>query len=156
MAFTPDGLHLVTFGTDEHVRLWSTTSGKNCLVNFGRLSNDSRKCVKLAVSAGTSQTMLFVPNYGDVEVYDIFSGLLVRTLRGHFNQVNCCLFLPHWQELYTAGNDRNILVWTPETSTITAYEDHLMESTKAKGERKRGSFVSRIAATADNWSSEED
>ena len=33
LCFTADGLHLVTFGTDERVRLWDAFSGKNTLVS---------------------------------------------------------------------------------------------------------------------------
>ncbi|KAH9692509.1 WD repeat-containing protein ATCSA-1 [Citrus sinensis] len=35
------------------------------------------------------------------------------TFRGHYEYVNCCCFSSQDQELYTGGNDRQILVWCP-------------------------------------------
>ncbi|KAH9758275.1 WD repeat-containing protein ATCSA-1 [Citrus sinensis] len=35
------------------------------------------------------------------------------TFRGHYEHVNCCCFSSQDQELYTGGNDRQILVWCP-------------------------------------------
>ena len=33
LCFTEDGLHLVSFGTDDRLRLWDTMSGRNTLVS---------------------------------------------------------------------------------------------------------------------------
>ena len=32
VRFSPDSLHLVSFGTDDRLRLWDTATGKNTLV----------------------------------------------------------------------------------------------------------------------------
>ena len=34
LSFTEDGLHLVSFGTDDRLRLWDTMSGRNTLVRY--------------------------------------------------------------------------------------------------------------------------
>ena len=33
LCFSPDGLHLVSFGTDDRLRLWDAVTGKNTLVH---------------------------------------------------------------------------------------------------------------------------
>ena len=33
LRFAPDGLHLVSFGTDDRLRLWDAVTGKNTLVH---------------------------------------------------------------------------------------------------------------------------
>lgn len=35
------------------------------------------------------------------------------TLQGHYENVNCCCYSANDQELYTGGNDRQILIWSP-------------------------------------------
>ncbi len=152
MCFTPDGLHLLTFGTDKCMRLWNTASGQNTLVNYGAISNDSKKCIKLCVAQDCQPDLIFVPSAGDIDVYDMFGGEQINTLRGHYNQVNCVLYNGHDQYLYSCANDRNILVWEPQSETVSAYEQHLkgddIQATKTN-------FMHRIG-TGDAWSSDED
>lgn len=155
MCFTPDGLHLLTFGTDENLHLWETFTGKNTMVNFGRISNESRKCIKFSACTNSKPELVFVPGDSNIEIFDIYTGLNIATLRGHYNQVNCCYFHPSYQFLISGGNDRNILIWEPITGTVQAYEDHL------RGENKDTSasvsnFLTRTGATVDTWSSDED
>ena len=38
LRFAPDGLHLVSFGTDDRLRLWDAVTGKNTLVHTHTLS----------------------------------------------------------------------------------------------------------------------
>ena len=114
ISFSPDGLYLLTFGTDDRLRLWDTFTGKNTLVNFGRVHNPSRKSVKLCLSSGTSNEVAFVPSGSKIEVYQLVTGKHVATFSGHYNNVNCCAFHPHFQTLFSGANDTNVLVWLPE------------------------------------------
>ncbi|KAK0140429.1 DNA excision repair protein ERCC-8 [Merluccius polli] len=112
LCFSGDGLYLVTTGTDDRMHLWnSSTGGKH--VNYGKVSNESRKGLKFAVSGGCSPDCVFVPCGSSVAAYGLHSGELVATLRGHYNNVDCCDFHPDYQELYTGGKDCNILAWIP-------------------------------------------
>lgn len=155
LTFLPDGLHLLSLGTDENLRLWDTQTGRNKLVNYGRIANKRRSTVKFAVSDDASASVVFVPSEGNVEAYDIFSGDHVATLRGHYNQVNCCFYNTEAHELYSAANDRNILIWLPQTASVSAYED-FVNSTRQDAGQHRTKFTSRVVGTADAWSSDED
>ncbi|XP_033737189.1 DNA excision repair protein ERCC-8-like [Pecten maximus] len=157
MTFTSDGLHLVTFGTDDRIRLWNVASGKNTMVNYGKVNNEWKKNIDIGITQGCSPDILFVPNGTNIEMLDIFRGSQIDILRGHYMRVNCCIIHPHYQELYSGGSDRNILVWTPDTET--AYEDHIKEKHDAEKEqvaRIAGVVARSISATADTWSSDED
>ena len=114
ISFSPDGLHLLTFGTDDRLRLWDTFTGKNTLVNFGRVHNPSLKAVKLCISSGTSNELVFVPSGSNIEVYEVVTGKHLTTLGGHYNNVNCCTFHQNFQTLFSGANDTNVLVWLPE------------------------------------------
>ena len=66
-------------------------------VNYGKVSNESRKGLKFTVSTGCSLDCVFVPCGSSVAVYGLHSGELVATLRGHYNNVDCCDFHPDYQ-----------------------------------------------------------
>ncbi|XP_077203316.1 DNA excision repair protein ERCC-8 isoform X2 [Paroedura picta] len=144
LCFTSDGLHLLTIGTDDRMRLWNSSSGENTLVNYGKVCNQSRKGLKFTVSHGCSPEFVFVPYSNTIAIYTIYSGDLVTMLRGHYSSVDCCVFQPHFQELYSSGRDSNILAWVPSTREPEpddasekclnpAYEDDWSSSSDGEG-----------------------
>ncbi|KAL8611451.1 hypothetical protein ACOMHN_014506 [Nucella lapillus] len=149
MQFTPDGLHLVTFGTDHRVRVWETSRGQLLALNFGVVNNTVKKGVGMEVVSDCTPTVLFVPSDSTIAVYDLFKGDHLANLCGHFNDVNCCVSHPHTQFLFSGGLDRNLLVWSPEGDS----QERALPSPEdtAKGEGGRVQTV-----TADTWSSDED
>ncbi|NXQ58839.1 ERCC8 protein, partial [Anthoscopus minutus] len=113
LCYTSDGLHLLTIGTDDRMRLWNSFTGENTLVNYGKVCNESRKGLKFAISCGCNPEFAFVPYGSTIAVYTVFTGELITMLRGHYSAVNCCVFQPHFQELYSGSKDCNILAWIP-------------------------------------------
>lgn len=48
-----------------------------------------------------------------LQVFDVLSGQLLSELsQGHFESINACTYNHLRQELYSAGNDGNIVAWT--------------------------------------------
>lgn len=119
MKFSSDGLFLISCGNDNTVHLWSTATGENMCVDYGRVVNSLKKTLQFAVSDGCSSDLIFMPNEAirGVDVFNMTSGNREYTLTGHYLSVNSCLFHPDRQELYTAASDRNILVWKPKLKT---------------------------------------
>uniref|UniRef100_A0A8D0J4U1 ELOVL fatty acid elongase 7 n=1 Tax=Sus scrofa TaxID=9823 RepID=A0A8D0J4U1_PIG len=113
LCFTSDGLHLLTVGTDNRMRLWNSSNGENTLVNYGKVHNDSRKGLKFTVSCGCSTEFVFVPYGSTIAVYTIYSGEQITMLKGHYKSVDCCVFQSNFQELYSGSRDCNILAWVP-------------------------------------------
>ena len=154
MKFTADGTNIITYGTDCRLRLWDAFSGKNMLTNYGKLFNDSSKCVKLTLTDGCQPELIFVPEDSNIRSLNLLTGETIATLRGHYNQINCCEYHPLYQELYSGANDRNILIWTADSESDSVYEDSLRDSAcKLKG---KSGFVRKISAVQDAWSSDED
>ncbi|XP_067087079.1 DNA excision repair protein ERCC-8 isoform X1 [Osmerus mordax] len=149
LCFTADGLYLLTAGTDDRMRLWNSATGENTLVNYGKVCNESRKGLKFTVSQGCSPEFVFVPCGSSLAVYGLHTGQHVTTLRGHYNNVDCCEFHPDYQELYSGGKDCNILAWVPVLRPPDA-ED---EGATAK---KVGGLSVVNPAFEDAWSSDED
>uniref|UniRef100_A0A3B1ITE5 DNA excision repair protein ERCC-8 n=1 Tax=Astyanax mexicanus TaxID=7994 RepID=A0A3B1ITE5_ASTMX len=149
LCFTHDGLYLLTTGTDDRMRLWNSSTGENTLVNYGKVVNESRKGVKLTVSQGCSPEFVFVPCGSSVMVYALHTGEMITTLRGHYNNVDCCEFHPDYQELYSGGKDCNILAWVP---VLRGPDTEDEETAKVKA----GASAAVNPAFEDAWSSDED
>ncbi|XP_053316535.1 DNA excision repair protein ERCC-8 [Spea bombifrons] len=146
LCFTSDGLHLLTVGTDDRMRLWNSASGENTLVNYGKVCNDSRKGLKFTVSVGCSPELVFVPYDSTIAVYTIHTGQKLNVLRGHYNNVDCCVFQPLFQELYSGSKDCNILAWVPA----------LREPVPDEDSRKSGTQTHLHPAFEDAWSSSDE
>ncbi|EDO36406.1 predicted protein [Nematostella vectensis] len=150
ICFTSDGLNILSYGTDNRLRLWDTFTGKNTLVNYGRLENPSNKAIQCATSEGNLSEVVFVPNLGSINIYDIHSGKRISSLVGHYNKVNCCSFQHDYQVLYSGSFDCHLLSWLPD-----------MERLKEEPKEDK-SFDEKIKQAApvdpyqDTWSSDED
>ncbi|KAG8450598.1 hypothetical protein GDO86_003029 [Hymenochirus boettgeri] len=146
LCFTSDGLHLLTVGTDDRMRLWNSATGENTLVNYGKVCNDSRKCLKFTVSVGCNPEFVFVPRDSTIAVYTIHAGEKISVLRGHYDNVDCCVFQHHFQELYSGSKDCNVLAWIPA----------LREPVPDEDSKKVGPQAHVNPAFEDAWSSSED
>lgn len=115
LKFTRDGLHMVSHGADNRLRLWDVALCKNTLVNYGSIQSIYANFqISLDLCCDSSLPALFVPCNNSINVYDLFSGCRIKTLIGHFNLVTSCVFRSTTHELYSSGNDMNILLWTPD------------------------------------------
>ncbi|XP_063229887.1 DNA excision repair protein ERCC-8-like [Bacillus rossius redtenbacheri] len=123
LCFSENGLYLLSYGTDDSLRLWDVCWGRNEMVSFGSVPNHSKKCVQLDVRTVVGSGVAYVPSGSNVLLFNIESGRNVRTLHGHFSTVNGCRFHPFLQELYSCGNDRNILVWSAGDSQVNSEQD---------------------------------
>ncbi|KAM8887310.1 DNA excision repair protein ERCC-8 isoform 1-T1 [Spinachia spinachia] len=150
LCFTGDGLYLLTTGTDDRMRLWNSATGENTLVNYGKVSNGNRKKLQFTVSHGCAPEFVFVPCESSVAVYAVHTGELVSTLRGHYNNVDCCELHPDYQELYSGGKDCNILAWIP----VLRAPD--VEDVSKSANQAAGALSSVNPAFQDTWSSDED
>lgn len=150
MAFTSSGLNLVTYGTDDRVRLWDISTGRNCLVNYGRIPNQCKKGVQIAIS-NTSKELAFLPSLSDILAVDLHSGKHITKLRGAFNSVNCCAYEENYQELYSGSNDTFILSWQPEQVRVVGLERSNEDKSLRDLRTQPGPNVYQ-----DTWSSDED
>ena len=94
---------------------------------------------------------LFVPTpSSNIHILDIENYSVVKTLNGHYSAVNCVTFNETEQEMYSGGNDRNILIWESNQARSEAYTEHLAGT-------KRGNVgITPHTVTVDNWSSSDD
>ncbi|XP_078485002.1 cockayne syndrome 1 homolog [Ciona intestinalis] len=115
ILFSEDGRYLLSFATDQRLHLWNTDTGKNTLVNYGRIDNPSkhRYLGMTLYKGGATSSIAFVPSGRQVTMLDFYTGAQLRRLAGHFSDVRCCEYNPYRQELYSAGQTSNVLIWSP-------------------------------------------
>jgi len=142
LQFTPDGLHLLSSGTDSRVRLWDVYSKKNTLVNYGKIENKILRNIQFDVSKKSNPGVIFHPIGNKILMLDLFTGEQINRLSGHFGRVKALQFHPIYPELYSVGENGEMLIWSP-----------LLESRIFQEEfDNSGSVVKNHHHEEDNWS----
>lgn len=149
LTFAAGGLLLLSVGTDGRMRLWNSDTGRNEMVNYGRISMASKKGLRFTVSSDTEPQMIFVPSQGNILVYELSTGIKRNTLLGHYNTVTCCIYSENTQSLYSGANDRSILVWESELDVPRGETQPMAASSVSH------SLLPRRPITEDAWSSDE-
>ena len=111
LCFTREGRWLISYGSDHHLRLWDSLTGRNMLINYGRVSNwCANHCQFAVTSCGHTCKgggFLFVPSGHDVIALDLMNGKKLGELQGHFRSVNCCILHPYEQVSNNIANSLN-------------------------------------------------
>lgn len=111
LAFTPEGAYLLSTGSDSRMRCWDVDKGQNTLINYLGTRNSSKASTQIALSSNGE--VVYHPNGRAIHSYRVHTGEQLGSYKGHYEGVNCCVFHPLNEELYSGGKDNMILVWTP-------------------------------------------
>jgi DNA excision repair protein ERCC-8 len=104
------GLYWMTTGNDGRPRLWDMHSKAYMMRHYQKRCSTSKYVRRLAFS--DDGRFMFHPSENVVHVFDIMSGRLVRTLGGgHYGAVQCVAWNEKYEQLYSGGADKAMLVW---------------------------------------------
>lgn len=165
LSFTIEGLHLLSTGTDGHLRQWDVVQGTNMLVNYEACTNASQRAVYFAVSPRSDPPLVFHPHNGNrISVCNLWEGNEIARLRAaHFETINAIVYHPYKEEAYSASDDGQILAWTPlldqartAFTTVTPAEPrHRQYNGLPQNRAPRTAAAAMAAAQQDNWSDDE-
>lgn len=117
VAFTPDGQQALTSGWDGTAALWDVATGKQRRRFAG---GHSHNILPVVAPLPDGKRMLTVsPNSkvtrGELCLWDLASGKLLRGWQGHTRQINAVAFSPAGRHLLTASHDTTVRLWEVST-----------------------------------------
>jgi WD40 repeat protein len=106
-----NGLFLYSLGLDNRLNQWDLTSGTRYYTNFAGIMNKSRNS-RFTLSLD-SKTVI-IPNNLQLCLYSTESGEMKKQLSAHFDRIIATQQNEITGEIYSAGVDRNILIWNSQ------------------------------------------
>jgi WD40 repeat protein len=137
-TFSPDGKLIISSSVDDKVNVWDAKFGElirsfegHLTLASGRTFSPSGRLIvstldKAEIPWDRNRGTVKIEYKGTVKIIDAKSGEIVRTLEGHQNLVNSCVFSPDGKYIVTASDDGTLRVWDAHLGTmLRALEGHL-------------------------------
>ena len=112
LAVQPRGDLLAASGNGPNIVLFDLAAGKIQTMLTHPTGRSDVHTHSLAFSPDGRQ-LLSAGRAGEIQLWDVESGKLVRELRGHGEGVFAAIFHPDGQRIFSAGRDHAIRVWDP-------------------------------------------
>ncbi|MFP6763974.1 MAG: hypothetical protein VB858_10155, partial [Planctomycetaceae bacterium] len=117
VAFSPNGQRLASESGDRTVKVWDAATGEETLSLVPRMVPDgNRRGVPGGSVAFSPDGVRLISTSGNtLKVWDVASGRLMLTPRGHSGRVESVSFSPDGKRLASAGGDETLRLWDATT-----------------------------------------
>ncbi len=149
LKFAPDGKTFLSGDWDGQVSLWNVAN-RSCEKTFSR---DKATINSMAISHDGSKILV---GKIKIELWDRFSGELIRLFEGHENSVNALSFSSDGKRFISGSTDQTIKIWDVETGQlIKTYSGHAERVTSVKfSENDKNIISGSTDGTIRIWDSE--
>jgi WD40 repeat protein len=114
IRWTPDGQRIITGSADQSIKIWDASSGRE--INSIRLS---AYCFDLVLVPDSQQVIAAVGNH--LEVWDISSGVQLKSLVGHADTVWGMAVTPDGKTIVSASADNTFYAWDFSSGNVIAH-----------------------------------
>jgi WD40 repeat protein len=126
VAFSPDGIRLLSVSCDRTARLWNVADGTELLVlrdhlasiSVGVFSRDGRALATAGGNPCITRTDRTDPNDTDVRIWDADTGRVTARLSGSPDLLVSAAFNADRSEVAAGGIDGQLLAWTLATGKM--------------------------------------
>ncbi|KAJ7024136.1 WD40-repeat-containing domain protein [Mycena alexandri] len=120
VAFSPDGLHVVSGSEDKTVRIWDTTTG----TEVTKMEGHSDGVTSVAFSPDGTHV---VSGSGDktIRIWDAITGTELTMMEGRSSEVYSVAFSPDGAHIVSGSHDKTVRIWDTTTGAeVTNMEGH--------------------------------
>lgn len=120
LDFSRDGSHLASGSRDGTAIIWSTKTWKatQILLNSdpdASLGQLARGMVDDVAFSPDGSSLAMASREGSIHLWDVATGKLLDTLKGHSSAVNAVVFSSDGRTLASGGSDRTVRLWNVES-----------------------------------------
>ena len=120
LAWSPDGMRIVTAGDSNAVHVWDARTGLVMLTYNGHTN-----IVRAVAWSPDGTRIVSASEDRTAHVWDAENGSPILTYRGHSHYVNAVTWSPDGKYIASASIDRTVQVWDPATGQkALTYLDH--------------------------------
>uniref|UniRef100_A0A0N5AW87 WD_REPEATS_REGION domain-containing protein n=1 Tax=Syphacia muris TaxID=451379 RepID=A0A0N5AW87_9BILA len=144
IKLSSDGLFVVTMSIDRVIRIWNTKSMellKTVKLKSGLIATpSSNPTTSFDIVSLKDDLYAAVPLQDDILIVELFRScnhgisnqcavpFAKYNLKGHLQYVNSCVFRNKFCEMFSAANDRSILIWRPAMDeTLSDKKSEMLE-----------------------------
>ena len=119
VTFSPDGKHALSSSSDQTLKLWDISTGREIRTFKGHSHSVS------AIAFSPNGNALSGSRDNTLKLWDISTGQEIRTFTGHSNDVNAVAFSPDGKFALSGSDDQSLKLWQVSTGrNIRTFKGH--------------------------------